>query len=264
MKEFIETEIQDSDKPGLLALNDPNPTGPTDMKMVRIHQNNTYGHGLFLIISRMNHSCKPVVEISSDDGMDTEVRAITDIMAGQEITVSYLRSSSLLSKAERTEKLLHWGFQCSCLLCSLAPEEQNINDREREKVRKSMELIKKFFSLLSRDSKWPTHDVKPYIEQVFVSSKESLTILEGNLRGEAEPAIVAILLYLAALAEVAGTAQFQTALPGTDTPSQFLERARGKARMMGTMFLSDCDTREADLLDIRMTFGKGDQHIDEL
>jgi len=255
LKDFIESEVSDEDRPELLALNDPEPNGPLDMKMVRIHQNNAYRHGLFLICSRMNHSCKPVVEMSSNDGSETEVRAVRDISAGEEITVSYLRTSSLLGKDQRTRQLEHWGFQCTCELCSLSPEEQRKNDKDREKVRRSIEEIRNFFDLLSEDSNMSREEVSPLITSVFLQAQESLFLLESSMKGETEPASMAILLYLAALSELARSRQFLTVLPGNETPEQYLDRARRKAKQLGTMFLSDCSVREVELKAIREAFG---------
>ena len=66
--------------------------------MERIYLNNTYGHGLFIESSRMNHSCLPCVEMSMDEGKETEVRSVREIDEGEEITVSYLKTSLLLPR----------------------------------------------------------------------------------------------------------------------------------------------------------------------
>lgn len=253
MKEFIEAELHEEDKAGMLALHDPDPSGPADHKIVRVYQNNAYSHGLFLTCSRMNHSCAPRVEMSSDDGEETEVRVIGDIKAGQEITVSYLRTSSLLTKQERTAQLQHWGFVCTCRLCRMGPQEQQLNDRQRLKVKRNTKQIRSFFSLLSEEEKWQGQekDMCLLLLRVFVKAKESLTILETSLAGEAEPALVSLLLYLAALAEVASSPRLLTSLPGEETTEVWMERARGRADSLGSMFLADCRAREEEILVIK-------------
>ena len=111
----MDREIQDCDKPAVLALNDPDNTGPEDMKLARCFENNSFAGGLLLTCARMNHSCLPAVQMSSDDEEETEVRALRDILAGEEITVSYLRTSALQGRDERVAKLLAgWSFQCCC------------------------------------------------------------------------------------------------------------------------------------------------------
>ena len=63
--------------------------------MERIYLNNTYGHGLFIESSRMNHSCLPCVEMSMDEGKETEVRSVRDIEEGEEIRVQDLKRGLL-------------------------------------------------------------------------------------------------------------------------------------------------------------------------
>lgn len=255
-KDFEETIISDDDKNAFFALNDPDPEGPEDQKMFRIYQNNVFGHGLFLTCSRMNHSCRPAVEMSSVDGTDTEVKATRDIRAGEEITVSYLWTTSLKNRDQRQSYLLNWGFTCSCQLCSLPPDERAVNDKQRERVRDSMLQTKNFFVRLGQENPGTPGLVRPQLKRVFVRTLEALHILdEGELRWDAEPAVIKVLLYLAALAEVGRTQQFHTPLPGAETPGEYMVRARQRARMLGTMFLGDCHTREAELEGIRVAFG---------
>jgi hypothetical protein len=255
-KDFEETVISEEDKKAFFALNDPDPTGPEDKKMFRIYQNNVFGHGLFLICSRMNHSCWPTVEMSSVDGTETEVRATQDIHPGDEITVSYLWTTGLKSRAKRQEYLQNWGFQCTCRLCSLPHEDMLANDRQRERVRESMAHTKSFFVRLGKDAPLAGHATRPQLKRTFLRTLEALEALDtGSLAGQAEPGVVKALLYLAALAEVAATPGLRTDLPGSDTAGGYMTRARARARMLGAMFLGDCETREAELDGIRVVFG---------
>ena len=109
LRAFILREIANpSDRAAFISLYDPDPSGPLDMKEARIYQSNAFADGVFLTCSKMNHSCKPAVQMSSDDEIETEVRALRDIKVGEEITVSYLRSSALRTKEERIEELKPW------------------------------------------------------------------------------------------------------------------------------------------------------------
>ena len=106
----------------------------------------------------MNHSCLPAVQMSSDDKEETEVRALRDILAGEEITVSYLRTSALQGRAERVAKLLAgWNFQCCCQVCKLQGEALTRNDLQRKKVCESLEKISDFFDCLTLDITKPVH-----------------------------------------------------------------------------------------------------------
>jgi len=94
-------------------------------------------NGLFLKISRFNHSCVPYAEFMwNEEKRQQEIRAIRDIPEGEEITICYF---TLLvgarSQKERKEYLQsHYGFPCDCVACSLEGEEKKINDRERKEV----------------------------------------------------------------------------------------------------------------------------------
>ena len=138
------------------------------MKLARCFKNSVFADGLFLTCSRMNHSCLPAVQMSSDDEEETEVRALRDILAGEEITVSYLRTSALQGRAERVAKLLAgWSFQCCCQVCELEGEALRRNDLQRKKVRESMEKISDFFDCLVQDVARLVHLVKIKIHSRF-------------------------------------------------------------------------------------------------
>ena len=75
-----------------LSLNDPDKNGDPAFRNNRIYQNNVLSNGLFVVISRLNHSCQPSVIWSSDVDSPPflkEVRALRDIPAGAEMTACY-------------------------------------------------------------------------------------------------------------------------------------------------------------------------------
>jgi hypothetical protein len=75
------------------------------------------GVGLFDILSMMNHSCNPNVEIRYTKGNNTaQVVALRDLYAGEEMEVSYI--DNLAPYAERQEDLKSYGFTCTCEHCA--------------------------------------------------------------------------------------------------------------------------------------------------
>ena len=225
--------------------------------MERIYLNNTYGHGLFIESSRMNHSCLPCVEMSMvDEGKETEVRSVREIEEGEEITVSYLKTSLLLPKKERSERLEYWGFTCSCKLCLLNEEERRKNDAERKRVRETLSLIQHFFQRLSQDSSWDPSSVQMVLTRLYILGLHCLDVLDTRLRGEAEPVVVQLYLFLAALVELAATPTYSIDLPDNPSTGTLMSRARNRAQGLGSVFLQNCTTREKELARIRRDFGQ--------
>jgi len=108
-------------------------------------------NGLFLQISRFNHSCRPSAEFSWNPARKKqEVRVVRPIKCGTEITVSYF--SHLVAAQDRRgrKKYLqtYYGFPCDCAACILVGEEGEEDDRERAKV---AELAKEIEDLLYED-----------------------------------------------------------------------------------------------------------------
>ena len=62
-----------------------------------------------------------------------EIRAVSKIQPGDEITVNYAMNHSMANLASRQEKLLNWGFICWCERCL----EEKFNDSD-------VELYKRF------------------------------------------------------------------------------------------------------------------------
>ena len=224
--------------------------------MERIYLNNTYGHGLFIESSRMNHSCLPCVEMSMDEGKETEVRSVREIEEGEEITVSYLKTSLLLDKKERSERLDYWGFICSCKLCLLSEEERRKNDAERKRVRETLSLLQHFFQRLSQDSSWDPSSVQMVLTRLYILGLHCLDVLDTRLRGEAEPVVVQLYLFLAALVELAATPTYSINLPDNPNTGTLMQTARNRAQGLGSVFLQNCNTREKELARIRRDFGE--------
>lgn len=82
--------------------------------------------GIFLTISRVNHSCAPNAAWGSTNNKEElEIRAICDIEENTEICVDYIGDRSFLMNMIDRKKLLEdtWGFDCSCDRCSSVEDE---------------------------------------------------------------------------------------------------------------------------------------------
>ena len=85
-------------------------------------------HGVFLRISRLNHSCRPNCEVVwRDESKCQQVVAIRDIEDGDELTICYLNMENRMKTAEERKKILRpYGFCCSCRDCAGEEDIQKI------------------------------------------------------------------------------------------------------------------------------------------
>jgi len=94
--------------------------------------------GVFVLGSRFNHSCSPNVQHTWWETPGEDVRfALREIPQGQELCISYLGISDLLSpRSERRAKLQQrFGFSCTCEACSLEGEDLALSDGRRSRLR---------------------------------------------------------------------------------------------------------------------------------
>ena len=97
-----------------------------------------------------------------------------------------------------------------------------MNERLRQKVQESLLKVEKLFNLQTRY-------VKDFLLTIFVDCKETLSLLENDLQGEAEPAaVMTVLVYLAKVAELARTSHHRAQMSHLETPMYYLEKARGR------------------------------------
>lgn len=90
--------------------------------------------GLFLLLSRFNHSCKPNVHNSWQEDRGVQVlKATRDISEGEELCISYLSFLNLCAPTrERLGELSdRFGFDCLCEACSRVQSE---SDWRRERL----------------------------------------------------------------------------------------------------------------------------------
>ncbi|KFX91197.1 hypothetical protein V490_06040 [Pseudogymnoascus sp. VKM F-3557] len=92
-------------------------------------------HGLFVLLSRLNHSCVPNSKIPDSDVGDGEVLscfATRDIAVGEEITFCYNDDFSCRTRRERHQAL---RFVCICTACHADSGMQQLSDLRRRLIR---------------------------------------------------------------------------------------------------------------------------------
>jgi hypothetical protein len=99
----------------------PNPTGPSH-------------HGLFVLLSRLNHSCVPNSKIPDSDVENGEIScfATRDIEVGEEITFCYEDDFACRTRQERHSAL---RFVCVCTVCQASAPTQQLSDMRRRLIR---------------------------------------------------------------------------------------------------------------------------------
>ncbi|KAI0024474.1 hypothetical protein F4780DRAFT_603510 [Xylariomycetidae sp. FL0641] len=89
--------------------------------------------GVYLESCLINHACVPNCHRASNEKTHRETtHAIRDILAGEEITITYVEDH--VFSRRRFELLLHWGFDCHCELCTLPAPDRQRSDRRRERI----------------------------------------------------------------------------------------------------------------------------------
>lgn len=106
------------------------PTGPADRQRdneeALTATSRRLGRALFpATVSLLNHSCRPNCALVFEAGPVAKLVALTDVLPGQELTISYI-DAERMSEQERYRRLqLHHAFSCSCGgECDLGPAEQ--------------------------------------------------------------------------------------------------------------------------------------------
>jgi hypothetical protein len=90
--------------------------------------------GLFPLACRTNHSCSPNATFSFNPSLlSLELRALTTIDPGQEVTISYFPSTCLLLPRDdrRANIMRSRNFLCLCPLCLLPPAQSDAQDETR-------------------------------------------------------------------------------------------------------------------------------------
>jgi len=131
IKEKLNLLSQDDQRAFLSLYNsipgDPYPlTGIVKTNSLSLGAGSSVG-GIFPIICRINHSCRPNTQHTwnSSTGHET-IHAIRDIRKREEITISYNLSGPSRPRMQRLKR--SYGFDCICDLCSLTDKALEISD----------------------------------------------------------------------------------------------------------------------------------------
>ncbi|KAK3335902.1 hypothetical protein B0T19DRAFT_22795 [Cercophora scortea] len=89
--------------------------------------------GSFPEISMMNHDCRPNVHYRIANITHTTV-AVRDILPGEELTISYI--FGMIPRHERHERLIDWGFTCTCPHCTMSPADLAASDARLEEIKR--------------------------------------------------------------------------------------------------------------------------------
>jgi hypothetical protein len=97
------------------------PAEDTQDKLGTIFKNNAYNTGtqvgLFPLIARINHSCRPNTSYYWSEKLNKRiVYATREIKQGEEFSVSYI--PLLLARQQRQNLLARYGFSCACEACA--------------------------------------------------------------------------------------------------------------------------------------------------
>lgn len=96
---------------------------------------NNEGSGLYLTQSKINHSCKPNVEIRFPFSNNVlQVVALRDIAEGEEICISYLDECELNRSRHSRQKYLeeNYLFACECEKCQEEIDQPDVTSDEEE------------------------------------------------------------------------------------------------------------------------------------
>ena len=128
-------ELSPEDKRSYMQLRCPDHPGRSPV--IRIWDANCFamGHdtGIFLLASRINHSCTPNAHFAWNTNIGREtVHAIIDISAGQEIETSYCPTHK--DAYNRRKRLEAYGFDCSCDACRQITHTGQVSEERRRQM----------------------------------------------------------------------------------------------------------------------------------
>ena len=119
------------------------------------YQTDSDRSGIFLEVSRFNHSCVPNARTSWNPEINRmRVYGLRDIAPGDEIFVSYLASRNVYgsSRAERQTRLMNrYMFTCACTACVLQGPAAIASDERRLQVKALWESVPYFLPHQTRD-----------------------------------------------------------------------------------------------------------------
>ena len=93
---------------------------PNDItKIWQIKLTNGFHNGVFLKMSRFNHSCWPNAEYfwNTDTGT-RDLRAVRTVLQGEEILLDYRQPWTLTREERRNSLRENFNFDCCCIVCN--------------------------------------------------------------------------------------------------------------------------------------------------
>ena len=150
------------------------PTEDNQSHLLTIFRSNAYNTGddhigLFPKVARINHSCKPNAgNFWSEKRSRRVIYAGTEIEEGEEITVSYI--PLLKSIKQRQERLLQYGFTCSCSACN-----SDESSTRRVKIANSLDSLEQKLHSNSKKSEIIEKRITKALALVEMIEEEGLT-----------------------------------------------------------------------------------------
>ena len=134
------SQLDANDAPRFWELHDCHHDTPTALGIFETNALFACGdaQGLFVTLSRVNHSCKPNCLVHWDQGAGKEVLlAVQKVAPGEELVISYLPDDDWPRKRRREYLARKFGFDCQCQLCA----ESNANDERLTEIAKLDDAI---------------------------------------------------------------------------------------------------------------------------
>jgi hypothetical protein len=108
-------------------------------RVLAIYAANAFG-SVFLLGSRINHSCTPNVHFAYNPALEEETfHAVRDIRAGEELTITYINGTNR-TRDQRQDQLDKWGFQCTCSTCEDTPHGRKKEEKRAQLFNLDQEL----------------------------------------------------------------------------------------------------------------------------
>eukprot|EP00092_Neocalanus_flemingeri_P030652 GFUD01033282.1.p1 GENE.GFUD01033282.1~~GFUD01033282.1.p1 ORF type:complete len:318 (+),score=82.96 GFUD01033282.1:47-1000(+) len=104
--------------------------------------------GVFLMFSRINHSCSSnaVISWSKLKPNEISIRASRNISVDEEITINYIRDEGCFYLKKKRKEILQqmWHFDCRCEVCFLDEEAFHENENIRRQILELEDELKEF------------------------------------------------------------------------------------------------------------------------
>ncbi|KAG6299772.1 hypothetical protein E4U45_004313 [Claviceps purpurea] len=183
--------LRDDQRRAFLSLHNAHPSEDSDDSVLFcIFQTNALpgaespdNVAVFLEASRINHDCENNAVHNWNDNIQRHtVHAMTDIHAGEEITISYVLSTQIrIFRQTRLE--LAYKFRCACRLCSLPVRQSRERDHKLEQIARLDQLYETNFGMLPPERLGCLHTIiRHWVElgrenHVFAKVHEDAAIL---------------------------------------------------------------------------------------